>query len=300
MTGTTSVSLPPMKAPKWAAGFYTPTCLHSNEAGRAAAAEVAFLPTRPVTSLSQRRHGAGRPRLTSQRLMISPPPSPVSSYGPFLLPPLPSDVTRPRSLLLPQPPNACARSGTVIPHRACAKRRRGPLLRRARAPAPNGAVGRHGDRGRRVCAGGRGRKARPVVLPRLVCRFMAAAAAVVVATTTTTMAGAGGPVLNGADAGAAGLKEAAGMYEQLRAEWNRKNLNLGKCGDLLGRLKVGGGGPGNRRPHARTRSPAPRWRGASKPTESAAGRGREMDGGWQRSQAGPGVSSTPFLLGGGW
>ncbi|XP_077192654.1 26S proteasome non-ATPase regulatory subunit 8 [Paroedura picta] len=63
---------------------------------------------------------------------------------------------------------------------------------------------------------------------------MAAAAAVVVA----TMAGAGGPVLNGADAGAAGLKEAAGMYEQLRAEWNRKNLNLGKCGDLLGRLKL--------------------------------------------------------------
>lgn len=82
---------------------------------------------------------------------------------------------------------------------------------------------------------GVGRKARPVVLPRLVCRFMAAA--VVVA----TMAGAGGPVLNGADAGAAGLKEAAGMYEQLRAEWNRKNLNLGKCGDLLGRLKVGRG-----------------------------------------------------------
>uniref|UniRef100_A0ACB8FTD1 26S proteasome non-ATPase regulatory subunit 8 n=1 Tax=Sphaerodactylus townsendi TaxID=933632 RepID=A0ACB8FTD1_9SAUR len=28
------------------------------------------------------------------------------------------------------------------------------------------------------------------------------------------------------------------MYEQLRAEWNRKNLNLGKCGDLLGRLKL--------------------------------------------------------------
>lgn len=52
---------------------------------------------------------------------------------------------------------------------------------------------------------------------------------------------AGGPVLNGADAGAAGLKEAAGMYEQLRAEWNRKNLNLCKCGDLLGRLKVGRG-----------------------------------------------------------
>ncbi|XP_033014379.1 26S proteasome non-ATPase regulatory subunit 8-like [Lacerta agilis] len=28
------------------------------------------------------------------------------------------------------------------------------------------------------------------------------------------------------------------MYEQLRAEWNRKNLSLSKCGDLLGRLKL--------------------------------------------------------------
>ncbi|XP_070805469.1 26S proteasome non-ATPase regulatory subunit 8 [Pituophis catenifer annectens] len=60
------------------------------------------------------------------------------------------------------------------------------------------------------------------------CRFMASAVAM--------MAAAGGPVLNGADA--AGLKEAAGMYEQLRAEWNRKNLSLSKCGDLLGRLKL--------------------------------------------------------------
>ncbi|XP_044291167.1 26S proteasome non-ATPase regulatory subunit 8 [Varanus komodoensis] len=58
------------------------------------------------------------------------------------------------------------------------------------------------------------------------------------AAVATMMAASGGPVLNGADAGVAGLKEAAGMYEQLRAEWNRKNLNLSKCGDLLGRLKL--------------------------------------------------------------
>ncbi|KAL7980782.1 hypothetical protein Chor_001936 [Crotalus horridus] len=56
------------------------------------------------------------------------------------------------------------------------------------------------------------------------------------ASAVAMMAAAGGPVLNGADA--AGLKEAAGMYEQLRAEWNRKNLSLTKCGDLLGRLKL--------------------------------------------------------------
>lgn len=61
------------------------------------------------------------------------------------------------------------------------------------------------------------------------------------AAATMMAAAAVGPVLNGADAGTAGLKEAAGMYEQLRSEWNRKNLNLSKCGDLLGRLKVRAG-----------------------------------------------------------
>nr|XP_005987891.2 PREDICTED: 26S proteasome non-ATPase regulatory subunit 8 [Latimeria chalumnae] len=42
-------------------------------------------------------------------------------------------------------------------------------------------------------------------------------------------------VVNGTD-GAAGLKQAASMYEQLKSEWNKKNLN--KCGDSLGKLKV--------------------------------------------------------------
>lgn len=35
------------------------------------------------------------------------------------------------------------------------------------------------------------------------------------------------------------LQAAAGMYEQLKGEWNRKSPNLSKCGEELGRLKVG-------------------------------------------------------------
>lgn len=35
------------------------------------------------------------------------------------------------------------------------------------------------------------------------------------------------------------LQAAAGMYEQLKGEWNRKCPNLSKCGEELGRLKVG-------------------------------------------------------------
>lgn len=35
------------------------------------------------------------------------------------------------------------------------------------------------------------------------------------------------------------LQTAAGMYEQLKGEWNRKSPNLSKCGEELGRLKVG-------------------------------------------------------------
>merc|ERR1711962_790823 len=34
------------------------------------------------------------------------------------------------------------------------------------------------------------------------------------------------------------LKETAGLYETLKAEWNKKNPNLSKCGDLLTRLKI--------------------------------------------------------------
>uniref|UniRef100_A0A8C5WW75 CSN8/PSMD8/EIF3K domain-containing protein n=1 Tax=Laticauda laticaudata TaxID=8630 RepID=A0A8C5WW75_LATLA len=57
-----------------------------------------------------------------------------------------------------------------------------------------------------------------------------------------------GGVFPGQRAGARGSGPAspAGMYEQLRAEWNRKNLSLSKCGDLLGRLKVRGRGTAGR------------------------------------------------------
>lgn len=34
------------------------------------------------------------------------------------------------------------------------------------------------------------------------------------------------------------LKETAGLYETLKGEWNKKNPNLGKCGELLTKLKV--------------------------------------------------------------
>lgn len=40
-------------------------------------------------------------------------------------------------------------------------------------------------------------------------------------------------------ASSAVLQAAAGMYEQLKGEWNRKSPNLSKCGEELGRLKVG-------------------------------------------------------------
>lgn len=44
-----------------------------------------------------------------------------------------------------------------------------------------------------------------------------------------------------AAASGAVLQVAAGMYEQLKGEWNRKSPNLSKCGEELGRLKVGFG-----------------------------------------------------------
>uniref|UniRef100_A0A669BNK5 26S proteasome non-ATPase regulatory subunit 8 n=1 Tax=Oreochromis niloticus TaxID=8128 RepID=A0A669BNK5_ORENI len=34
------------------------------------------------------------------------------------------------------------------------------------------------------------------------------------------------------------LKETAGLYETLKTEWNKKNPNLNKCGDLLSKLKI--------------------------------------------------------------
>ncbi|KAG8001844.1 26S proteasome non-ATPase regulatory subunit 8 [Nibea albiflora] len=34
------------------------------------------------------------------------------------------------------------------------------------------------------------------------------------------------------------LKETAGLYETLKTEWNKKNPNLSKCGELLSKLKV--------------------------------------------------------------
>lgn len=54
----------------------------------------------------------------------------------------------------------------------------------------------------------------------------------------TTVNGAAG-VSSSAAASGAVLQAAAGMYEQLKGEWNRKSPNLSKCGEELGRLKVG-------------------------------------------------------------
>ena len=34
------------------------------------------------------------------------------------------------------------------------------------------------------------------------------------------------------------LKETVGLYETLKAEWNKKNPNLSKCGEFLTKLKV--------------------------------------------------------------
>lgn len=50
---------------------------------------------------------------------------------------------------------------------------------------------------------------------------------------------AGGSSSGPAAASGAVLQAAAGMYEQLKGEWNRKSPNLSKCGEELGRLKVG-------------------------------------------------------------
>lgn len=45
--------------------------------------------------------------------------------------------------------------------------------------------------------------------------------------------------VNGGEA--AGLRQVAAMYEQLKAEWNKKSPSLSKCGDVLGKLKVRSG-----------------------------------------------------------
>nr|DBA20662.1 TPA: hypothetical protein GDO54_017421 [Pyxicephalus adspersus] len=42
--------------------------------------------------------------------------------------------------------------------------------------------------------------------------------------------------VNGADG--PGIRQVAAMYEQLKAEWNKKSPNLSKCGDVLGKLKL--------------------------------------------------------------
>lgn len=34
------------------------------------------------------------------------------------------------------------------------------------------------------------------------------------------------------------LRETAGLYETLKTEWNKKNPNLNKCGEILTKLKV--------------------------------------------------------------
>ncbi|KAG9333088.1 hypothetical protein JZ751_013512, partial [Albula glossodonta] len=34
------------------------------------------------------------------------------------------------------------------------------------------------------------------------------------------------------------LRETAGLYETLKSEWNKKNPNLNKCGDILSKLKI--------------------------------------------------------------
>lgn len=54
--------------------------------------------------------------------------------------------------------------------------------------------------------------------------------------------------VNGGEA--AGLRQVAAMYEQLKAEWNKKSPSLSKCGDVLGKLKVrpGGGCAGTKNP----------------------------------------------------
>ncbi|KAM4800618.1 26S proteasome non-ATPase regulatory subunit 8 [Urocitellus parryii] len=54
-----------------------------------------------------------------------------------------------------------------------------------------------------------------------------------------TMNGTTGiPSSGSAAASGAILQAAAGMYEQLKGEWNRKSPNLSKCGEELGRLKL--------------------------------------------------------------
>lgn len=67
-------------------------------------------------------------------------------------------------------------------------------------------------------------------------RKMAAAAATVNGATGVSSSGP-------AATSGATLQAAAGMYEQLKDEWNRKSPNLSKCGEELGRLKVGVCGP---------------------------------------------------------
>ncbi|XP_028333964.1 26S proteasome non-ATPase regulatory subunit 8 isoform X2 [Physeter macrocephalus] len=103
-----------------------------------------------------------------------------------------------------------------------------PGRRRRTVAAPPPALGstsrlhfRRARRSRRRCRKSGGRFA--------ASRKMAAAAVNGVAGASSS-----GP----AAASGAVLQAAAGMYEQLKGEWNRKSPNLSKCGEELGRLKL--------------------------------------------------------------
>lgn len=73
---------------------------------------------------------------------------------------------------------------------------------------------------------------------RKSCRRFAASRnmASTAATMTATSVSGSGPAASSGGI----LQAAAGMYEQLKDEWNRKSPNLSKCGEELGRLKVKG------------------------------------------------------------
>lgn len=114
-------------------------------------------------------------------------------------------------------------------------------------------------------------------------RKMAAAAATVNGTPGVSSSGPA------ATSGAI-LQAAAGMYEQLKDEWNRKSPNLSKCGEELGRLKVGVGGPQMPGPGAVTGAQGRgRGRGGGERGSGRQEAGLEgSDAGWlERSQCGP-------------
>ncbi|XP_021499647.1 26S proteasome non-ATPase regulatory subunit 8 [Meriones unguiculatus] len=76
-------------------------------------------------------------------------------------------------------------------------------------------------------------------VPRRRCRKAGrrCAASRKMAAMAATVNGTGGGAGPAATPGGV-LQAAAGMYEQLKDEWNRKSPNLSKCGEELGRLKL--------------------------------------------------------------